>query len=101
MRIISVIFLMLIFTGCSSICQFGTGASDSPTKCHSIFDRAEVGMTLKEVEDKLGVPSKRQLDVTYRNTRYGEVWVYESDPPTVLYFKNGVLDKVEYQESGF
>ena len=89
---------VVVLCGCSQICQFGRSDSGSGFKCHSIFAEAKPGMTQKEVSNAIGSPSRRQLDVLYRNTTYGEVWVYDSDPPTVLYFKNGILDKVEYQQ---
>jgi hypothetical protein len=80
------------------MCEFGKTDKDSGLECHRVFAKAEIGMTQTEVEKKLGSPQKRQIDVPYRDKTYDEVWVYETMPPTVLYFKNGVLAEKEYQQ---
>ncbi len=98
MRMLIFLLSVIVFAGCSQICQFGTGGFGSGFKCHSIFAKAKAGMTQKEAEEKLGTPSRRQTDVNYRNKVYNDVWIYDSDPPTVLYFKNGILEQVEYEE---
>lgn len=84
--------------GCAQLCEFGTGERGSGLSCRRVFAKAEIGMTQKQVEEKLGSPQGRQIDVSYRGTTYDEVWVYETMPPTILYFKGGVLKEKEYQQ---
>jgi len=90
--------LSFVFLGCAKICQFGKEGASSGIKCFKLSAKAEVGMTAKEVEKSIGTPQKRQIGVSYRDKVYDEVWVYNTAPPTVLYFKNGVLEHKEYQQ---
>ncbi len=91
-------FCLFLICGCAQMCEFGESNTGSGLSCHRVFAKAEIGMTQKEVEAKLGTPQGRQMDVSYRGTTYDEVWVYETVPPTVLYFKGGVLKEKEYQQ---
>lgn len=92
------VFCIFFVCGCAQMCEFGKSDTSSGFSCKRVFAKAEIGMTQKEVEAKLGTPQGRQMDVSYRDTTYDEVWVYETVPPTVLYFKGGVLKEKEYQE---
>lgn len=97
-RVLSSVFLLAMLCGCAQMCEFGQGSDSSGLKCQRMYAKAEVGMTKKEVEERLGTPQTRNVDVTYRGKTYDEVWVYHTSPPTVLYFKNGVLEQKEYQQ---
>ncbi|HAJ56677.1 MAG TPA: hypothetical protein DCL35_02780 [Candidatus Omnitrophica bacterium] len=94
----SVLFFIFVLCGCAHICEFGESDTSSGLKCHRVVAKAEIGMTRAEAEKKLGSPQRRQIDVSYRGKTYDEVWVYETVPPTVLYFKNGILEEKEYQQ---
>ena len=89
---------LVMFCGCAKICQFGKGDNSSGVNCFGFFAQAEIGMSQKEVRGLIGSPQKKNIDVEYRGKRYDEVWVYDTMPPTVLYFKNGVLEHKEYQQ---
>lgn len=90
--------LSFVFSGCAQVCEFGKAGDSSGFKCYKLLARAEVGMSAKEVEKSIGTPQKRQIGISYRGKAYDEAWVYNTDPPTVLYFKNGVLEHKEYQQ---
>jgi hypothetical protein len=93
------VFLFLLY-GCAEIFQFGKTDDSRPMKCIGFLDMAKKGMTQKEVEKVIGLPQKREFDMTLRGVRYDEVWVYDTDPPTVLYFKGNILQHKEYQQKG-
>ncbi len=84
--------------GCAQMCEFGKVGDAPGLECHRVFAKADIGMMKEEVEKSLGAPQKRQVDVSYRGNTYEEVWVYKTEPPTVLYFKNGILAEKEYQQ---
>jgi hypothetical protein len=88
--------ILFLLCGCAQTCEFGRGGDKSGFKCYGSFDQAKLGMTQKEVEQKIGVPQKRKFGISYRGKPYDEAWVYESSPPTVLYFNNGILERKEY-----
>lgn len=98
MKIFILLFAVLLMAGCGKMCEFGKGAESSGIKCAGFFAQADEGMTMKQIEERLGVPQKKSLDVESFGKKYEEVWVYETQPPTVLYFKNGILEKKEYQQ---
>ena len=92
-----VLVLTLIFLcGCAQTYEFGTTDDSSGVKTIPFFSQSRVGMTKKEVQEKIGLPQSRSTDVTYRGKVYQEVWVYNTSPQTILYFKNGVLEHKEY-----
>jgi len=62
-----------------------------------VFVKVQPGMLQPEVRDKIGAPHRRSLNVSYKGKTYDEVWIYSSDPATVLYFKHGVLEAKDYQ----
>lgn len=97
-RFSGLVVILLFFGGCAQMCEFGQADSASGLKCYRVFSKAEVGMTLKEVEARIGAPQTRQIDVSYQGKTYDEVWVYSTTPSTVLYFKNGTLAHKEYQQ---
>jgi hypothetical protein len=96
-RFFLLVVSLFILAGCGKMCEFGKGPESSGMKCAGFFAQAEEGMTMKKVEGLLGTPQKKAIDVEYFGTTYDEVWVYGSKPATNLYFKNGVLEKKEYQ----
>ena len=55
-------------------------------------------MTQKEIEKTIGLPQRREFDMTLRGVKYDEVWVYNTSPPTILYFKGSTLARKEYQQ---
>lgn len=85
-----------MFYGCAEICEFGRGGGPG-MKCYGNLSQAQIGMTQKQIEQKISVPQQRRTDVTYRGKVYDEAWIYNTDPPTILYFKNGVLEHKDYQ----
>ena len=93
-----VLSLFAVLCGCAQLCEFGSGGDDLGLKCVRVFSKAEVGMTQKEVQDLIGPPQRRQTDVSYEGKTYDEVWIYETTPPTILYFKWGTLEHKEYQQ---
>ena len=97
-RMCVIVCLMLALCGCAQLCEFGSASDSSGMKCYRVFSKAEVGMTQKQVQEHIGSPQKRQVEVSYRGKVYDEVWIYDTTPPTVLYFKNGVLEHKEYQQ---
>ncbi len=96
----SVIALVSVFMlcGCAKICEFGKGDASSGIKCFGFFSQAKVGMTQNEVKDAIGSPQRKDIDAEYRGKKYDEVWVYDTTPPTILYFNKGVLEHKEYQQ---
>jgi hypothetical protein len=66
--------------------------------CLKFISDVEVGMTEKEVRERVGVPQNRRLGVAFRGKTYDEVWIYDTSVPTVMYFKNGVLEHKEYEQ---
>ncbi len=62
-----------------------------------MFVKARPGMTQAEVVEAIGSPQGRSLNVSYKGKTYDEVWLYETMPATVLYFKDGVLEEKDYQ----
>lgn len=95
------VWLILVSTmicGCAQLCEFGSATDAAGLKCHRVFSKAEVGMTKSEVEKRLGSPQNRNIDVVYRDKTYDEVWVYNTAPPTILYFKGDALEHKEYQQ---
>lgn len=93
------LFLCLLFYGCAWNYEFGRSSDPSAgTKYIGTFERAKPGMTKKEVEQQFGVPRTRNYDVQYMGKGYDEMWVYDTQPPTVLYFKGSVLVYKEYQQ---
>jgi len=92
------LLVCLVSAGCAQLCEFGKGDNSSGLKCYRVFNKAEVGMTAKEVQDRIGTPQSRSIDVSYNGKTYDEVWIYGTTPPTVLYFKNGIVAHKEYQQ---
>ncbi|MFH0877412.1 MAG: hypothetical protein V1863_04225 [Candidatus Omnitrophota bacterium] len=89
---------LIMLCGCAQLCEFGSGGDDPGLKCVRVFSKAEVGMTQKEVQDLIGPPQRRKTDVSYEGKTYDEVWIYETTPATILYFKWGTLEHKEYQQ---
>ena len=100
-RLVVIFSLCFLFCGCSAMCEFGKTDTSSGVECHRVFAKAEVGMSQKEVEAQIGSPQMRNVDVPYRGKTYDEVWVYDTTPPTVLYFKGGILQEKEYEEKKY
>jgi len=97
-RYLGTVFLLSVLCGCAQMCEFGQDGAAPGLKCYRVFSKAEIGMTSKEVEQRIGSPQTRRIDVSYRGQTYDEVWVYETTPHTILYFKNGVLKHKEYEQ---
>ena len=97
---ISAMALALVFMlcGCAQICEFGKAGDSSGLKCYGFFSQSKVGQTQKEVKERIGSPQRKNMDVEYRGKKYDEVWIYDTAPPTILYFKNGILEHKEYQQ---
>ncbi|MGE5279617.1 MAG: hypothetical protein ACM3L6_02590 [Deltaproteobacteria bacterium] len=94
-----IVLLSAVFmAGCAEMCTFGRSSQGAGLTCERVFSKAERGMTLQQVQKELGDPQSRSEDVSYLGTVYDEVWVYGTTPPTVLYFKNGILKDKEYGE---
>ena len=99
-KLFAVVFIfcaLCILFGCAAMCEFGKNDGSSGMKCRGSLAQATVGETSGEVEKAIGAPQSRSVNVSYRGKTYDEVWVYNGTPPTVLYFKHGVLEDKEYQ----
>jgi len=96
--ILMMLGVMLMSAGCANICEFGRSSDEnSKMKCYGLMEQTKVGMTQAEVQQKAGYPDKRRYDISYMGKMYDEAWVYSlTSPPTILYFKNGVLQKKDY-----
>ena len=88
----------LLLWGCAEVCTFGHSDGSGGIQCRRVDAKVEAGMTAKEVEAKVGAPTRRNIDVSYRGKTYDEAWIYETSPNMILYFKNGVLDAKDYQQ---
>jgi len=97
-KLVILCLLSFALCGCAKICEFGKAGDSSGLKCYKFLAQAEIGMSAKEVEENIGLPQKRQLGISYRGKAYDEAWVYNTNPPTVLYFKNGIMEHKEYQQ---
>ncbi len=97
-KIIISLAAILSFAGCAEVCSFGRGDAASGVECRRTDAKVEAGMTAKQVEDKIGPPQRRNIDVAYRGKTYDEVWIYETSPTMLLYFKHGVLEAKDYQQ---
>jgi hypothetical protein len=95
--LVSLVCLMLC-GGCAETCMFGRSDGSSGISCRRTDTKVDVGMTAKEVEAKVGPPNRRNVDVSYRGKTYDEVWIYETSPDMLLYFKNGILEAKDYQQ---
>lgn len=95
-RFLLTVVILSVFCGCAEMCLFGRSDTASGVKCHGFFNQAKIGMTQKEVKDSIGTPQQKNIDVTLRGKKYDETWIYDTMPPTVLYFNNGVLQQKEY-----
>ncbi|MFH1691403.1 MAG: hypothetical protein ABIC68_02350 [Candidatus Omnitrophota bacterium] len=92
-------FFLLSFCGCAQVCEFGSTDDSSGLKCFGLAARATRGMTLEEVEKRIGVPARRMSPADYHGTTYDEAWIYDTSPATILYFKGGILKEKDYQHS--
>ena len=97
-KLIAMGFLIFVFLGCAKICKFGTTGDSSGINCFALLAQAKVGMSQKEVVETIGTPQNKRIDIPYRGKTYDEAWIYNTDPATVLYFKNGVLEHKDYQQ---
>ena len=98
MRFFLLVLAGSVLAGCAQFCEFGKTSDSEGLKCIRVFSQAEIGMTQKQVTRHIGTPQQRRFDVRYQDKIYEEVWVYLTVPPTVLYFKGGVLEHKEYQQ---
>ena len=97
-KVAAILVFLFLFYGCAEICQFGKTDGTRSMKCIGFLDQAKPGMTQKEIEKTIGLPQRREFDMTLRGVKYDEVWVYNTSPPTVLYFKGSTLARKEYQQ---
>lgn len=96
-RFLFLLFL-LFFSGCADICEFGTGENSSGFKCFGLAARAKPGMTRAEVGKRIGLPARRMAPADYQGKTYNEAWIYDTSPPTILYFKGDILREKDYQQ---
>jgi hypothetical protein len=92
-----VLVCLALCAGCAEVCTFGRSDSSSGFQCRRVDAKVEPGMTTKDVEARVGPPTRRSIDVSYRGKTYDEAWIYETSPNMLLYFKNGVLAAKDYQ----
>jgi hypothetical protein len=103
MRAVTIVLgVWMALSGCANTCEFGQSGNNTVggMKCYGLLDEAEIGMTMAQVQKEIGNPDTRRFDMSYMGKSYDEAWIYAlSSPPTVLYFKNGVLQKKDYDYS--
>ena len=93
-----VVLFLLLGLCCTAGCAIQNQKIQGPGLLgQRMFVKARPGMTQAEVEEAIGLPQRRSINVSYKGKAYDEVWLYGTMPPTVLYFKNGVLEEKDYQ----
>ena len=97
-KVAAVLVFLFLFYGCAETWQFGKTDDSNSIKRIGFLKQAKPGMTQKEIGNTIGLPEKREFDMTLRGVKYDEVWVYNTSPPTVLYFKGSTLGRKEYQQ---
>ncbi|QAT16411.1 expressed secreted protein of unknown function [Candidatus Velamenicoccus archaeovorus] len=99
--ILMMLGVMFMSAGCANICEFGRSSDETKrVNCYGLMEQAKVGMMQAEVQKKIGYPDIRRYDISYMGKMYDEAWIYKlNSPPTILYFKNGVLQKKDYDYS--
>lgn len=95
---LSLLFI-IFFCGCAQVCEFGTTEGSSGFKCFGLSARAEKGMTAEEVTKRIGPPARRMAPADYQGKTYDEAWIYDTSPPTILYFKGGILKEKDYKQT--
>lgn len=98
-RMILIWACLILCAGCSTVCSFGRSDGSGGFECRSMDAKVTAGMSAQKVEAMLGAPSRRNINVSYRGKTYDEAWLYETSPNMILYFKDGVFDVKDYQQS--